>query len=165
MPFSELSAYFTAEKQGGLLLVALAVASFALGGWLLATKHVFAAMAWPILVFGALELVIGVTVAARADAQVAALRTGLQATRAETVTAEVARMARVNGTFDLVKKAEIALIALSIAFLLVRPAPAPLGAIGLGILLQCAVLLTFDTFAHHRAEHYVQWLIALPPLP
>ena len=34
---------------------------------------------------------------------------------------------------------------------------------GLGILLQSAVLLVFDTFAHHRALHYVEWLIALPP--
>ena len=74
-------------------------------------------------------------------------------------------MARVNGTFVLIKKVEIALIAASILFLIVRPAPATLGALGLGILLQSAVLLVFDTFAHHRAVHYVEWLIALPPGP
>ena len=50
-----------------------------------------------------------------------------------------------------------------ILFAIVRPAPQTLGAIGLGILLQGAVLLVFDTFAHHRALHYVEWLIALPP--
>jgi hypothetical protein len=165
MPFPELTAYFTAEKHGGLLLIALAVASVALAIYLFATKSLFSAMAWPILVLGGLELVIGATVAGRAASQVAELEAGLQATRAQTVTGEVERMARVNTTFVAIKKVEIALIAVSILFLLVRPAPATLGALGLGILLQSAVLLVFDTFAHHRAVHYVEWLIALPPGP
>lgn len=163
MPLPELTAYFAAEKQGGVLLVALAAASLAFAAWLLATKNAFSAMAWPVLVLGALELVIGVTIAGRTASQVAEIETGLQRTRNVTVAAEVARMARVNGTFELVKKAEVALIGLAIVFLLVRPAPATLGAVGLGILLQCAVLLVFDTFAHHRAERYVQWLMAVPP--
>jgi hypothetical protein len=163
MAFPELTAYFTAEKQGGLLLVAMAAGSFALGGWLLATKHLFAAMAWPLLVLGALELVIGITVAGRAGDQAAAIGTGLRHTRAATVTSEVERMARINGTFELLKKVEVALIAVGLAFAVIRPAPATLGAIGLGLALQCAGLLVFDTFAHHRAQHYVQWLIALPP--
>jgi hypothetical protein len=163
MVFSELTAYFSAEKQGGLLLVALAVASATLAAYLFATKNPFSAMAWPLLVLGGLELAIGATIATRTASQVAELEAGLQAARAQTVTSEIERMARVNGTFVLVKKVEIALIAVSVLFLIVRPAPATLGAIGLGILLQSAVLLVFDTFAHHRAEHYVEWLIALPP--
>jgi hypothetical protein len=165
MPFPELTAYFTAEKQGGLLLVALAIASLALASYLFATKSAFGAMAWPVLVLGGLELVIGATVASRTPAQVTELETGLQQTRTHTITSEIERMARVNNTFVIVKKVEIGLIAAGILFLLVRPAPETLGAIGLGLLLQSAVLLVFDTFAHHRAVHYVEWLIALPPGP
>ena len=165
MPFPELTAYFTAEKHGGVLLIALAVASLALAGYLFATKSVFGAMAWPVLVLGGIELVIGLTIATRTAAQVAELEAGLQANRNVTITAEVERMARVNGTFEAIKKVEVALIAIGLVFALVRPAPATLGAVGLGIVLQCAVLLVFDTFAHHRAIHYVEWLIALPPLP
>jgi hypothetical protein len=163
MPFPELTAYFTAEKHGGLLLIALAVASLALAIYLFATKSLFSAMAWPVLVFGGIELVIGVTVAGRGAPQIAEIEAGLQSKRTVTITAEIERMARVNGTFQLIKKIEIALIAVSIIFVIVRPAPETLGAVGLGILLQSAVLLAFDTFAHHRALHYVEWLIALPP--
>jgi hypothetical protein len=163
MPFPELTAYFTAEQQGGLLLVALATASIALAVWLFATRSVFSDMAWPLLVLGVLELIIGVSVAGRADAQVAELHAGLQSTRAATITTEVERLASVNTTFEVLKTVEMGLIALAMVFLLVKPAPETLGAVGLGILLQCAVLLVFDTFAHHRAERYVQWLIALPP--
>jgi hypothetical protein len=163
MPFPELTAYFIAEKQGGLLLVALAAASLALAAWLFLTRSVFSAMAWPVLVLGVLELIIGVSVASRATTQVAELEAGLQARRNVTVTAEVARIANVNATFEVLKKVEMALIALAMVFLLVKPAPETLGAVGLGILVQCAILLAFDTFAHHRAERYVQWLIALPP--
>ena len=97
MPFPELTAYFTAEKQGGLLLIALAVASVALAVYLFATRSLFSAMAWPILVLGGLELVVGASVAGRAASQVAELEAGLQATRAQTITGEVERMARVNG--------------------------------------------------------------------
>jgi hypothetical protein len=163
MPFPELTAYFTAEKQGGVLLVALAVASLALAGYLFATKSLFSAMAWPVLVLGGIELVIGISVASRANAQIAEIEAGLQSTRTVTITTEIERMARVNGTFALITKVEIALIALSVLFLIVQPAPATLGAMGLGILLQSAILLVFDTFAHHRALRYVEWLIALPP--
>jgi hypothetical protein len=160
---AELTAYFTAERHGGLLLVALAIASFAVAGWLLATRHPIAAMAWPLLVLGALELVVGITVAARTPAQVATLDAALRGDRASAVAREVARMGRINGTFELLKKVEIAVVVAGLAFAVVRPAPATLGAIGLGLALQGAVLLVFDTFAHHRAERYVQWLIALPP--
>jgi hypothetical protein len=163
MHFPELTAYFTAEKHGGLLLVVLAAASVALAVHLFATKSLFSAMAWPVLVLGGIELVIGLTVAGRTASQIAEIEAGLQSTRAATITAEIERMARVNGTFVLIKKVEIALIALAVLFLLAQPAPATLGSVGLGILLQSAVLLVFDTFAHHRAVHYVEWLIALPP--
>ncbi|MEO5821675.1 MAG: hypothetical protein ABIT71_14330 [Vicinamibacteraceae bacterium] len=163
MPYPELTAYFTAEKHGGLLLVALAGASLALAGFLFVTKSLFSAMAWPVLVLGGIELVIGLTVASRTASQIAEIADGLQSKRTVTITAEIERMARINGTFVLIKKVEIALIALSLLFVIVKPAPETLGAIGLGILLQCAVLLAFDTFAHHRALHYVEWLIALPP--
>jgi hypothetical protein len=163
MVFPELTAYFTAERQGGLLLVALAIGSAALASYLFATRSLFSALAWPVLVLGGLELVIGITIAGRTPSQVAELETGLQHTRTQTITSEIERMARVNNTFVVVKKVEIALIAVSLLFLIVRPAPATLGAIGLGLVLQSAVLLVFDTFAHHRAVHYVEWLIALPP--
>ena len=163
MPFPELTAYFTAEKHGGLLLIALAVASVVLAIYLFATRSLFSPMAWPVLVLGGIELVIGVTVASRATAQIAEIEAGLQSKRTVTITAEIERMARVNGTFELIKKVEIALIGISLLFMIVRPAPDTLGAMGLGILLQSAVLLVFDSFAHHRAIHYVEWLIALPP--
>jgi hypothetical protein len=165
MPFPELTAYFTAEKHGGVLLMALAAASLALAGYLFATKSAFSAMAWPVLVLGGIELVIGLTVATRTSAQIAELEAGLQATRNVTLTVEIERMARIDATFEAIKKVEVALIAIGLVFALVRPAPHTLGAVGLGIVLQCAVLLVFDTFAHHRAVHYVEWLIALPPLP
>ena len=130
MPFPELTAYFTAEKHGGLLLIALAVASLALAIYLFATKSLFSPMAWPVLVLGGIELVIGVTVAGRASAQIAEIEAGLQSKRTVTITAEIERMARVNGTFELIKKVEIALIAVSILFMIVRPAPDTLGAMG-----------------------------------
>ena len=87
MPFPELTAYFTAEKQGGLLLSRSPSPALRSPPTCSRRRASFSAMAWPILVLGGLELVIGVTVAGRAGSQVAELEAGLQATRAQTVTA------------------------------------------------------------------------------
>jgi hypothetical protein len=100
-----------------------------MAAYLFSTRSLFGAMAWPLLVLGGLELVIGATMATRTASQVVELESGLQAARAQTVTSEIERMACVNGTFVIVKKVEIALIAASILFLIVRPAPATLGLI------------------------------------
>lgn len=34
-------------------------------------------------------------------------------------------------------------------------------AVGMGLLLQAAVMLVFDLFAEHRAHVYARWLLAL----
>ena len=69
--------------------------------------------------------------------------------------ASMAKMMTTNVAFELIKKVEIAVIGVGVLLLIVQPAPATLGSIGLGILLQSTALLVFDTFAHHRAIHYV----------
>jgi hypothetical protein len=67
-------------------------------------------------------------------------------------------MDRVNANFKMVEIVEVVLIvgALVMAFAF-RDRPA-LTAVGLGILLQAAVMLAFDIFAEHRAQIYTAWL-------
>lgn len=72
MPPAELAAYFTAERQGGFFLVALALVSFGFAATLWANRSAFAAMAWPLVALGSLQLIIGLVVALRTPAQVGA---------------------------------------------------------------------------------------------
>lgn len=72
MPPAELAAYFTAERQGGFFLVALALVSFGFAATLWANRSAFAAMAWPLVALGSLQLIIGLVVALRTPSQVGA---------------------------------------------------------------------------------------------
>jgi hypothetical protein len=158
---AELVVYFTAERQGGFLLVALAALSLGFAAYLWIGRSSFLAMAWPLVILGLFQLVVGLAVALRTPDQLASLEQGLQASRVQTVVAETARMAAVNRNFGLVKAVEISCIVLGLALAVLLPHPSTWAAVGLGLLVEAAVLLAFDAFAHHRALVYTQWLHGL----
>jgi hypothetical protein len=161
MPPPELAAYFAAEKQGGILLVCLGLASLALAAFLWFNKSSFAAMAWPLVAAGIFELVIGVTVAGRTTSQIAALERDMQASPRSALAAELHRMERVNAAFRVIKVAEVVFIVASLCLVLFFPQPSAWSAVGLGLLVQAALLLAFDVFAHQRALVYTNWLRGL----
>lgn len=158
MPPIELTEYFAAERQGGFLLVAMALAGLGFAIFLWIARSAFLAMAWPVVVFAVIQLAIGLTVALRTPAQVTALEHGMASTAAATVASETARMQKINANFRFFKAIEVALIAIGLALVLLFPVPGTVSAVGLGLALEAVVLLVFDSFAHHRALSYTQWL-------
>lgn len=158
MPSVELAQYFTAERQGGFLLVALALTGFGFAAFLWLTRSAFLAMAWPLVILGAFQLVVGLTVALRTPGQVASLEQGLRTSPAATASAESQRMSRVDRNFRIVKAAEVGCIVLALLLAVLLPHPSTWAAVGLGLLVEAAVLLAFDAFAHQRALVYTQWL-------
>jgi hypothetical protein len=158
VPPAELAEYFTAERQGGFLLVAMAIAGFALAAVLWRTQSAFLAMAWPLITLGIIEVIIGLVIALRTPGQVASLEEGLRTTPAATLSAEARRMSRINQNFHIIKVVEVAVIVLGLLLAVSLPPPGAWGAVGLGLLLEAAMLLVFDTFAHHRAQVYTLWL-------
>jgi hypothetical protein len=158
VPPPELAEYFTAERQGGLVLVLLALVGFGFAGFLWLTRSAFMAMAWPLVVLGVFQLGVGLTVALRTPGQVAALGRGLDTAPAATATAEIQRMTTINRNFRIVKVVEAILIAAGLCLVIFLPHSSAWAAVGLGVLVEAAVLLVFDAFAHHRALVYTQWL-------
>jgi hypothetical protein len=161
MPPIELTEYFAAERQGGFLLVAMALAGFGFAVFLWIARSSFVAMAWPLVVFGVLQIAIGLTVALRTPGQVAALEQGMAATPAATIAAETARIQKVNANFRVFKGIEVAVIVAGLLMALAFPLPGTWSAVGLGLALEAVALLVFDAFAHHRALLYGQWLQAV----
>jgi hypothetical protein len=161
VPTAELAEYFTAERQGGFLLVALALAGIGFAVYLWVTRSTFRAMGWPLVVFGVFQLVIGLAVALRTPGQVASLEQGLRTAPSATVSAETQRMNTVNRNFRIIKMAEVAFIALGLFLAAFLPHPSTWAAVGPGLLVEAAVLLAFDAFAHQRALVYTKWLQGL----
>jgi len=158
---AELLAYFAAEKNGAALLLCMGAISFVGSYALWQSKSTFGAMIWPLLLLGALEIVIGATVAYRTPAQVQDLQSGLAGDKVATVSSELVRMERVNRNFVIVKVVEGALIGAGLLAVFIFPLGSTGCAVALGLIVQGAALLAFDAFAHHRAEMYVHWLESL----
>lgn len=116
-----------------------------------------------LLLFALLELGIGCGLAWRTPGQAAALVEGLDRTPAVTLAAERTRMATVERNFRIVKVVELALLALG-AGLVLLGGRAALTGIGLGLVLEAALLLVFDVFAAARAADYTAWLTTPPGL-
>jgi len=156
----ELAEYFTAERLGGFLLVGLALAGFSFATFLWFTRSAFLAMAWPLVILGAFQIVVGLAVALRTPGQVNSLEQGLRTSPVATASAEARRMSRVNRNFRIVKVVEVVVIVVGLSLAVLFPHPSTWAAVGLGLLVEAAVLLAFDSFAHQRALVYTQWLLS-----
>jgi hypothetical protein len=155
---AELISYFGAERNGALLLLCMGAVSFAGAFALWQTRSAFLAMMWPLIVFGTFEVLIGGAVFLRTSSQVQQLEARLAEDRESAVADEVVRMDGVNRNFRIVKVVEVVVIGIGLLALFAFPVGSPWYSVGLGLIVQGAALLAFDSFAHHRADVYVEWL-------
>jgi hypothetical protein len=149
--------YFNGERSAGVLLAALGLAALAFSAWLRADGGAMRAMLYPLALVGVLQLAVGVGLAAKTGAQVAAIE---QATRVDGPAArarETDRMARVQQNFVVIELVEVAIVLGGLAMTMLSRRYT-LAAIGLGLLIQGSVMLAFDVFADRRGALYYAWL-------
>jgi hypothetical protein len=157
----DMTDYFGGEKQESVLfmLAALMAISFAL--WLWSHGHRLRWMALPLVVVALMQLVVGVTIFARTDEQLAKLSTQLVCAPAEFKQAETERMQTVMANFKLYKSVELALLVIGaslIAFFFKWDAAT---AIGIGLVVQAGFTLALDLFAEVRGEAYLRALAGM----
>jgi hypothetical protein len=153
-----LTVYFTGEKQAGALCLALGVVALAFSIWVWRSHAPFRAMAVPVVLISLVQLGIGGTLVARTERQVGTLKADLAREPAAARAQELTRMDRVNASFTAFKILEAVLIAAALGMALAFRGRPAVTAVGLGILVQAAVMLAFDVFAEHRAHVYTAWL-------
>ena len=158
-----ISQYFKEEKTGALILLTVGVITTSTGFYFAfkLTHPTFQGIGYTLVLFGAIQLVIGSVVFFRTGKQVADLkllyRTLPEAFKRE----EEKRMERVLGYFKIVKIIEIACILIGMVFIFaLTKNPLWLG-IGMGLLLQTGFLLVFDTIAEKRGEKYYREITGL----
>ncbi len=108
----EMTDYFVGEKQESVLFMLAALMALGLAFWLWTQGHRLRLMALPLVVVALMQLVVGVTIFARTDAQLAKLSTQLVSAPAEFKQAETDRMQTVMANFKLYKSVELALLVL-----------------------------------------------------
>lgn len=156
-PFQPLQHYFDGEKQGALWCLGLGLVAMATTLWLWRSSGPFRAMAIPLALIGLVQLGIGVGLLARTDGQVATLRRQLAGSPGPARDQELGRMERVNRSFRVIELVEAVLIAGGVILALTLRGRTA-AAVGMGLLVQAAVMLVFDLFAEHRALVYTDWL-------
>ena len=157
----DMTDYFVGEKQESVLFILAALVAMGLAVWLWTNGHRLRFMALPLVVVALMQLVVGVTIFARTDAQVAKLSTQLASSLAEFKQAETERMQTVMANFKLYKTVELLLLVLGaclIAFLSKWDAAT---GIGIGLVVQTGFTLALDLFAVARGVDYLRALASV----
>ena len=151
----DMTDYFVGEKQESMLFMLAVLMAMGLAVWLWTHGHRLRFMALPLVVGALMQLVVGVTIFARTDAQLAKLSTQLASAPAQLKQAETERMQTVMANFKLYKTVELALLVVGaclIAFLSKWDAAT---GIGIGLVVQAGFTLALDLFAEARGEVYL----------
>jgi hypothetical protein len=148
--------YFHAEKQEALLFLLAGACALVASGLLLRGDGPWRSMAWPLTAVAVIQVVVGLTVFLRTDAQVAGLAASLAGDPETYRAEELARMARVMWSFRLYGGIELLLIAGGVALTAFFPGRQALYAIGVGLLVQASLMLVLDLFAAQRGRVYVE---------
>jgi uncharacterized membrane protein HdeD (DUF308 family) len=154
-----LARYFAEEKQGSLVFVAFGVASVVAA--LVVARTPWKGALWPLLVLGLGAVVVGSTVFLRTDRQVADLQALLARDPAGLKARELPRLERIQGTFRVLKTAEIAVVAAGLALTFVFSRGSTAYAVGIALAVEAAVLLGLDLLASRRADVYAEALRGL----
>ena len=155
--------YFIAEKQESLLFMLLGIAALIFAGvcWFYFKTSFYKGMILPLLVVGALMLVVGFTVYKRSDSDRIRNVYALDMNPGELKEKEIPRMEIVMKNFVIYRYTEIVLFLLGIgSFFYFRSNAdkAFWSGLGLGLFIMAFVALIADGFAERRGAIYLEGL-------
>lgn len=153
--------YFVGEKQESMLFMLVALLAMGLALWLWAHGHRLRWMALPLVVVALMQGVVGISIFARTDAQLAKLSTQLVSAPAEFKQAETERMQTVMANFRLYKSVELALLVLGACLIAFVSKWDTATGVGIGLVLQAGSTLALDLFAEARGEAYLRALAGM----
>ena len=75
---NNMNSYFVAEKQESVIFIAVGLLALGISVWLWVNGHRLKSMAYPLVVIGLMQIVVGGTVYLRTDSQVSTLSALMQ---------------------------------------------------------------------------------------
>jgi hypothetical protein len=152
---NNLSSYFVGEKQESVIFIAVSLLAIGLSVWLWMNGHRLKSMAYPLVVIGLMQMVVGGTVYFRTDAQVSTLSAQLQLNPAALKAEETTRMQTVMDNFSIYKAIEMLLLIVGVGMIAFLQRHDMAAGIGVGLVLQAAFTLALDIFAEARGADYL----------
>lgn len=153
--------YFTAEKQESVLFMVVGLVAIAVSAWLWIRGGPYRGMLYPLAAIAAIQLVVGSTVYFRTVSQVAALSALYESDPVVYKAEETKRMEAVVKNFVIYRYIEITLLVAGILLMLGLRHNELWHAVGIGLAVQSALMLTLDYFAEKRAGEYLHFVTGL----
>ena len=153
-----IDTYFNAESAESYVFISFGLLALLFAGYTLWRFNdvLYKSMAIPLVLVGLIQLTVGKTILLHTPSQVAELKTLYQQDRAVFKQKELPRMQTVLKSFDLYKIIEIAFVVIGLLLIIFMPANSFWLGIGLGMLVQGALMLPADIFAEARGAKYFQ---------
>ena len=156
-----MNSYFSAEKQESIIFMAVGLVVITLSIWLWMNDHRLKSMAYPLVIIGLMQLVVGSTVYLRTDLQASTLTTQLQENPESFQRDEISRMQTVMKNFSIYKMIEMLLLITGLAMIAFWQRNDIAAGIGIGLILQAAITLVLDIFAETRGADYLVALLGM----
>ena len=154
-----MNSYFSAEKQESIIFMTVGLVAIAFSIWIWMNDHRLKSMAYPLVIIGLMQLVVGCTVYLRTDLQASTLTTQLQENPESFRRDEISRMQTVMKNFSIYKMIEMLLLITGLAMIAFWQRNDIAAGIGIGLILQAAITLVLDIFAETRGADYLATLL------
>jgi hypothetical protein len=152
--------YFTEEKIESLFFIIVGITSILLSliFWFIIKYSFYNGLAFPFLLIGLIQLIVGTTVYIRSPKDIIKVENIVKYEPQKIQTEELPRMEIVMKYFTIYKWIEIALILTGIVlFILFYNSPQTFWkGLGLGLLIQASLMLSLDFVAEKRGKTYIQ---------
>lgn len=160
---TDIEKYFLAEKQESLLFVILGIIAIiaAIAFYFFLRSSFFKGAAFPLLLVGLIQLVVGFTVYNRSDSDRVRNVYAYDMNPSELKNKEIPRMVTVNRNFVIYRWVELALLVTGLILSMVygqNPGRTFWYGFGIALALQAGILLVADYFAEKRALNYTRGL-------
>jgi hypothetical protein len=152
-----IAAYFSGEKNGGLVLAGVGVAMLVTAVVLFPARLELRSLAITVGVWSLLQLGIGLGLFLKTDSQVATL---VAQEKSAMLTSELPRMEKVQTNFVVLEVVWVAMIIVGALVAWRMKESSAVCGVALGILLNASVLLAFDIVAERRGATYLAALKA-----
>lgn len=152
--------YFNAEKAESLLFIGFGIVAILLSIYLIffLKDNFWKGLAIPLIVFSLVQLVIGTRIYIRSPKDSLLVENLIKLEPEKIQTEEIPRMEVVVQNFVYYRYFEIALILVGIVLMYSLSGYGFWKGVGLGLFIQCAVLISLDFFAEKRAHFYINHL-------
>jgi hypothetical protein len=152
--------YFNAEKAESLLFIGFGVFAILLSVYLFffIKESFWKGLAIPLLFFSIIQIVIGATIYTRSPKDNLRVESILKYEPGKIQSEEIPRIEKVMKNFVYYRYFEITMIFLGIILMYALSDYGFWKGFGLGLFIQCAVLLSLDFFAEKRGQIYLEHL-------